>query len=176
MRGGLFKNVWADRRGVSAVEFALIAPIMIAFYFGMCEMAQAFMTQKRMGHVASTIADLAAQDDVLLPAEINDLFAAGQTIMRPYSTTPLAQRLNGVTVNSSGQARVVWSRGAGMTARSVGSTVTLPSGIAANGESVVMSEVTYQFTSPITAFLAQPVNFTRTYYLRPRRGNAVTVG
>ena len=176
MRAQGIKALWADQRGVSAVEFALLAPIMIAFYFGMCEMAQAFMVQKRMGHVASTIADLAAQDEVLMPAEINDLFAAGQTIMRPYSVTPLAQRLNGVTVNSSGQARVIWSRGAGMTARATASVVILPSGIAANGESVVMSEVTYRFTSPITAFLPEPLNFTRTYYLRPRRSDSVAVG
>lgn len=158
----------SDRRGVSALEFALLAPVMIAFYFGMSEVSQAFMTQKRMGHVAASVADLAGQDDALTTSEVNDIFAAGQTIMRPYSTTTLAQRLTSVTVNSSGSPRVDWSRGSGMTPRGTNTTVTLPTGIAANGESVIMAEVTYDYESPIDVFMPSATQFTRTYYVRPR--------
>lgn len=165
-----------DQRGVSALEFALIAPVMIAFYFGMNEMAQAFMAQKRMGHVASSIADLAAQDDVLTASEIADIFAAGQTIMRPWATAGMTQRLSSVTVDSSGIARIDWSRASGITARAANSTVTLPSGIAANGESLIFSEVTYGFTSPIGAFLPNTTSFTRVYYLRPRTVDRVELG
>lgn len=165
-----------DRRGVSALEFALLAPIMIAFYFGMSEVSQAFMTQKRMGHVASSVADLAAQDDVLTTAEINDIFAAGQTIMRPYSTASLAQRLTSVTVNNQGSPRVDWSRGQGMTAHGVNSVLTLPTGMAVNGESLIVAEVTYDYDSPIDVFLPTATEFTRTYYLRPRIVDRVTLG
>lgn len=168
------RAMWKDRRGVSALEFALIAPVMIAFYFGMSEMAQAFMAQKRMGHVTSAIADLAAQDDILTPAEINDIFAAGQTVMRPYPVAGLKLRLTSVTVNSSGSPRVDWSRGSGMTPRTVGSVMTLPTGIAANGESVIVSESTYDYQSPIAVFLPALTRFTRTYYLRPRLVSRVT--
>lgn len=164
-----------DRRGVSALEFAFIAPILIAMYFGMSEIAQAFMTQKRMGHVASSVADLAAQDDILTTAEVNDIFAAGQTIMRPFATTTLAQRLTSVTVNSSGSPRVDWSRGSGMAARGTNTVMTLPSGIAANGESVIVAEVTYRYDSPIDAFIPAPIEFSRTYYLRPRVADRVTL-
>jgi len=164
-----------DRRGVSAIEFALIAPVMIAFYFGMSEMAQAFMAQKRMGHVASTVADLAAQDDILTSAEINDIFAAGRTIMRPFPISGMALRLSSVTVDSNGRARVDWSRGSGMTPRATASTVTLPTGMAANGESVIFSEVTYDFVSPIGAFLPGVTRFARDYYLRPRTVSRVLV-
>ena len=165
-----------DRRGVSALEFALLAPIMIAFYFGMSEVSQAFMTQKRMGHVAASVADLAAQDDVLTTAEVNDIFAAGQTIMRPYSTSTLSQRLTSVTVNSSGSPRVDWSRGSGMSPRGTNTTMTLPTGIAANGESVIVAEVTYDYDSPIDVFMPSATRFTRTYYLRPRVVDRITLG
>ena len=162
------KGFVVDRRGVSALEFALIAPIMISFYFGMSEVAQAFMSQKRMGHVASSVADLAAQDDILTTSELNDIFAAGQTIMAPYSTSTLAQRLTSVTVNSSGSPRVDWSRGSGMTPRGTNTVLTLPTGMAANGESVIVAEVTYQYNSPIDAFIPAPIQVTRTDYMRPR--------
>jgi Flp pilus assembly protein TadG len=38
---------WRDRRGVSAVEFALIAPVLMIFYFGMAELTEAMMAQRR---------------------------------------------------------------------------------------------------------------------------------
>ncbi len=157
-----------DQRGVSALEFALIAPLLIAFYFGMSEMAQAFMAQKRTGHVAATVADLAAQDDVITAAELSNIFAAGQIIMQPYPVAELDQRLSSVTVDSRGVARVDWSRGVGMAPRTVASTVDLPTGLAANGQSIIYSEVSYAYQSPIGAFLPNATTFRRGYYLRPR--------
>ena len=35
---GLLTRLRGDRRGVSAVEFALIAPVIIVFYFGLAEL------------------------------------------------------------------------------------------------------------------------------------------
>ncbi|MDP2765777.1 MAG: pilus assembly protein, partial [Brevundimonas sp.] len=47
MRRGIFRRLSGDERGVSAVEFAMLAPVLIAFYFGMAEFCQGFMAQKR---------------------------------------------------------------------------------------------------------------------------------
>ena len=35
VKAGLLKRLLRDRRGVSAIEFALIAPVMITIYFNM---------------------------------------------------------------------------------------------------------------------------------------------
>ena len=37
-----------DRRGVSAIEFAFIAPVMILMYFGVAELTQGMMAERRM--------------------------------------------------------------------------------------------------------------------------------
>ena len=60
----------ADRRGVSAVEFALIAPVLIVFYFGIAELTQAMMASRRASHVASSIGDLVAQEQSVTNAEM----------------------------------------------------------------------------------------------------------
>ena len=169
-----FLTLMRDRRGVSAVEFAMLAPVMVAFYFGLSEFCQGFMAQKRTGHVASVVADLISQDDVVTTAEINDIFSVGSTIMKPFAATTLAQRVSSVTVNSSGVARVDWSRGSGMSARSANSTVTLPEGLIANGESVIMSEVTYDYDSPVDYMMPGLTRFSQTHYLRPRRVDRFT--
>ena len=38
---GVARKLNGDNRGVAAIEFALIAPIMISFYFGLSEIAMA---------------------------------------------------------------------------------------------------------------------------------------
>ena len=53
----LIRRLTGDERGVSAIEFAMLAPVLIAFYMGMTEFCQGFMAQKRMGHVSAMVAE-----------------------------------------------------------------------------------------------------------------------
>lgn len=166
-RRGLFRRLGGDERGVSAVEFALLAPVLIAFYFGMAEFCQGFMAQKRMGHVSAMVADLVAQEDTVTRANLDDIFDIGGLIMKPFATAALKQRVSSVT-RTAGVARVDWSRGDGMTARAVDSTITLPANLVANGESVIVSEATYDYDSPVDYFMPGITRFSHIYYLRPR--------
>ena len=167
MRRGVFSRLSRDERGVSAVEFALLAPVLIAFYFGMAEFCQGFMAQKRMGHVSAMVADLVAQEESVATANLDDIFDIGGLIMKPFATAALKQRVSSVT-RTSGVARVDWSRGDGMTARAVNSTITLPTDLIANGESVIVSEATYDYDSPVDYFMPGITQFSHIYYLRPR--------
>ena len=167
MRRGLFLRLGRDERGVSAVEFALLAPVLIAFYFGMAEFCQGFMAQKRMGHVSAMVADLVAQEETVSTANIDDIFDIGGLIMKPFATSGLQQRVSSVT-RTAGAAKVDWSRGDGMAARAVNSTITLPTDLIANGESVIVSEATYDYDSPVDYFMPGITRFSHIYYLRPR--------
>lgn len=165
---GFFLRFARDGRGVSAVEFALLAPVMIAIYFGLAEFCQGFMAQQRVSHATSQIADLVAQTDVVTTDQLDDTLAIGGLILKPFSATPLKTRVSSVTRNSSGVAKVDWSRGGGLTALTAGSTVTVPAGMIANGETTIMSEATYDYVSPLRYFLPNAITFRNTYYLRPR--------
>lgn len=171
-RRGLISRLTGDERGVSAVEFALIAPVMIAFYFGLAEFCQGYMAQKRMGHVAAMVADLVAQEEIVATANLDDIFQIGGLIMKPFSTATLNQRVSSVT-QTAGVAKVVWSRGRGMGSRPVGEVVVLPAGLISNGESLILSEVTYDYDSPVDYLMPPVTRFSHTYYLRPRTVDAV---
>lgn len=167
-RKSLFQRLRGDRRGVSAVEFALLAPVMIAFYFGSAEFCQGYMAEKRMGHVAAAVADLVAQSDAVTSSQVSDYFQIGALVIKPFSATPLKQRVSSLTRNTSGVVKVDWSQGSGMTARTTGATVTIPTGLIANGESVIMTEATYDYDSPVDYLMPSITRFSHTYYLRPR--------
>ena len=166
-RSGLIRRWSGDERGVSAIEFAMLAPVLILFYMGMTEFCQGFMAQKRMGHVSAMVADLVAQEETVATATLDDIFAIGGLIMKPFPTASLKQRVSSVT-RTAGIARVDWSRGAGMDPREVNSTITLPADLVANGESIIVSEATYDYDSPVDHFMPGITRFSHVYYLRPR--------
>ncbi|MGZ9098295.1 MAG: TadE/TadG family type IV pilus assembly protein [Brevundimonas sp.] len=175
MRRGLFLRLAGDDRGVSAIEFAMLAPVLIAFYFGLAEFCQGFMAQKRMGHVSAMVADLVAQEEEVSASAVDDIFQIGGLIMKPFSTATLKQRVSSVT-RTAGVATVDWSRGSGMDPRAVASTITLPADLVSDGESVIISEATYDYDSPVDYLMPAVTRFSHIYYLRPRTVDRTTCG
>jgi Flp pilus assembly protein TadG len=164
-----------DRRGVAAVEFALLAPVLLMLFFGVIELTQGTMTEERAAHTASTIGDLTSQSTTIDKAEIGDIFNVGDTIMYPYPTTPLKMRISSLVADpTTGKVTVAWSDGQGLTPLGKGASVTgLPNNVVTAGESVIMSEVQYTYTSAFGQIMPAPVVFNEKFYLRPRGSTTV---
>ncbi len=167
-----------DRRGVSAVEFALVAPILIVAYLGLAELALGMMASRRASHLAATIGDLAAQSETLTDANITDLFAIGTSMMDPFATgTNLKMRITSVKMISS-KATVQWSDAQNWPKNS-GTIASITTSQLSEGESLIMTEVEYDYSSPIGLFLQADhnflpsANFKDTFYHHPRNGAAV---
>lgn len=160
-----------DGSGVSAVEFALLAPVLILIYCGLAEFCQAYMAQRRMGHATSQVADIVAQYQAVDADLIDDTFAIGGLVLAPFPDTPLKLRVTSIMRGTDGVARVTWSRGSGMSKRS--GTMTVPAGLIENGESIIMSEGTYDYVSPLNTVLGSK-QFSHTYWLRPRLVSTIT--
>lgn len=162
------RRLAADTRGVAAVEFAFLAPILILFYFAMVEYCQGFMALKRTGHVASMVADLVAQNDTVTKTQITDIFAIGDQIIRPFSNTPLSQRVSSVTRVNAATYRVDWSVGRGIPTKLSVADAKIPSDMLAAGESVIIAEANYDYSSPFDLVAPYATRFERMAYLRPR--------
>lgn len=171
---GFAHNFSRDERGVSAVEFALIAPIMILFLFGSADLSLMLTADRKVTQTASTIADLVAQDDSISSGEMTDIFTASKAIMQPYNTSSLQMRVTSVVMDGAGKVTVAWSEGQNMSPRAKGSSVSVPSGILQPNTSVIMSEVDYPYSGGITDMLNTAINMKDTFYLRPRRSQEVT--
>jgi Flp pilus assembly protein TadG len=170
---GLLTRLRRDRRGVSAVEFALLAPLMILFYFGVAEFCQGYMAQKRLGHTASAVGDLVAQTDIITKSQLDDVMGVGALIMKPFDTTALTTRISSVTRDDKGVAKVKWSRASGVLPRATDEVVTIPTGVIDNGQSLIMAETTYNYASPIHYLMPEVTKFSSVFYLRPRLVDAV---
>ena len=82
-----------SQTGIAAVEFALIAPILLLLYLGATDLTQALAIDRKLGTFASTVSDLVAQEETLNSAKIAGLSDAGLAIMRPFSAEDTDLRL-----------------------------------------------------------------------------------
>lgn len=163
-----------DRSAVSAVEFALILPLMLALYVGGIQISEALSINRKVGHVTSTLADLVTQAKSLTNSEMANILSASSSVMAPYTATDLAVTVSEIYIDNNGKATVQWSDALHATALGVGTSVTLPAAIAQPNSYVVVAEAHYPFTPVIGYVLTGSYDLNSTYYLKPRLSEKVT--
>jgi Flp pilus assembly protein TadG len=169
----LLRRFRADRRGAAAIEFALIAPVMVAIYCGMVEFCQALMAERKAAHVASAVGDLVSRVNTVSTSDLSDIFSIGAEIMQPFPGTGLGMRVTSLTQGASGPPTVSWSRGSGsLAALTSGAPVSIPMALN-NGDSVVMAEARYQYNSVLHYLLPSVMTYNEVNYLRPRVSDQV---
>lgn len=178
----LCRRLRRDRRGVSALEFALILPILALFYAGAIELSLGMMADRKVSATASTIGDLVSRGRSITNCDVSDIFTAADLLMEPFGTGDMQLRVTSVVPPDEDEddeddsddgltAGVVdWSfANPDWAPRAEGSEVTLPEDVLVNGRSVIMAEVRYGFVSPIGKIMDGEINMQEVYYLRPRR-------
>jgi Flp pilus assembly protein TadG len=166
-----------DRRGVSAIEFAMIAPILILLYVGIAEIGNLATIYRRTSSVAATAADLTAQVKSVSTADLQDIVSASSSILTPYSTSPLKIVLSSVVADQNNNGKVTWSYANKGSGRAVNSAYAVPAGLTEAGSSVIVAEITYAFTPLVnltSVFSPGAFDIKRTFYTRPRRSLTVT--
>jgi len=161
-----------DCRGVSALEFALIAPVLILLFFGLAELSQAFTAKRRVSHAASAVGDLVAQaDKATTQADLDNIFAAGRILLEPFSTHRFGLRITSVTGDANGVPKVDWTDadGAPTPKLDASGAVKLPTGlITAPGDTVIVADAVYSY-NPLIAVVSQSgFTFRDRFYLHPR--------
>ncbi|MAK59790.1 MAG: pilus assembly protein [Ponticaulis sp.] len=163
-----------NKKGVSAVEFALILPVFALLYFGSIEVSFLMMVDRKVTHTASALGDLVARGTTMTESEVTDIFKASSALFQPYNGANAKMRVTSVK-RENGKTTVVWSRAQNMSAYGKGASVTVPTGLLSNGESVIMSEVTFDYNSTLGYFLPGTKTLDEKFYLRPRRVDVVNI-
>ena len=182
----------ADERGVAAVEFAFIAPLMVLLFFGLAQLSQAIVASRHANHAAAALGDLISQCSSINDADFTGYFAAGADMMYPMSADPsvLAQRVTSIVVDASGTPKAQWTQASDKpnltTPYQPG---TLPANIVSTtpGDSVIMAETVYKYTFPFTTggllpigtsnvslSFGQAITFDDKTYFKPRKSATVT--
>ena len=98
-----------DRRGVSAVEFALLAPLMISLYLGSVEVSDGVIADRKVTLTAAALANLTAQVATISTSDMTNILDASSAIIAPYSAGNLKMTVTCVNIDANKKATVKWS-------------------------------------------------------------------
>ncbi|HAH11625.1 MAG TPA: pilus assembly protein, partial [Alphaproteobacteria bacterium] len=159
--------------GLSAMEFALILPAMVMTFFGIGELSTWLQASSRMTTVASSIADLVAQDTAIDDTEMNNIMGCARAILEPFNPANGWVRVSSIVADASGDTTVAWSDALNTSPRAEGSAISVPAGTVTPGMSVIFTEVSYTYTSTYGMFLTSGATTTDEFYAKPRRSVSV---
>lgn len=171
-----------SRDGVSAVEFALLLPLMLVIYAGCGELTTALTLDRKISRAASTISDLVAQQANVTTASMTNIFDATSAIIEPYESSTAKVIVVVVNVTSTGQT-VAWSRARNDTAATANKApptdLAVPSTIAVAGDQIVVGRVSYAYDSPFSSVIknltgSSVYNLSHIFFLKPRQGSTIT--
>lgn len=179
-----------SRRGVSAVEFALLLPPMLLLYAGSIELSEALSVDRKVNRLASTVGDLVTQRSEVKTTDLTEFFSAAQAIMQPYSTTPvriLVMAVNIVDTKDPPLATsqtVAWAAvniadaGNVKPAKDSATPIVVPPSMVSAGSQVVVTRVKYEFESPFSSFMKKftgrdKYSISHVFIMHPRLGSKI---
>ncbi|MEJ1159579.1 TadE/TadG family type IV pilus assembly protein [Prosthecomicrobium sp. N25] len=179
----LRRRLVGDRRGVSAIEFALLLPVMVILFFGGHEVGQAITIYRKVSHTANVLGDLVAQVNSLTTTDMSNVYAAAKTIMSPYKSSNATMVV--ATVSWDGTKwKVEKANPSGTLGWVTGSPPPAgkspPDSLKSTTQWVVVSSVQYTYTTAFKAIMSDiwgtdSITMGDTAYLRPRISDKVTL-
>ena len=170
----LLRRFLGAQSGVAAVEFALVAPMMLIVFFGTVEATNLMTAKRRVTNAAATTADIAAQATQIFDNDVTEIFTAVSSVMTPFDAANAEIVLTSVQSDiATGAITVHWSEAMNATPYAQGAPFTLPAGLLQLGSSVIVGEVRYTHNSALSQYVLGDMTLTDTFYMRPRRSNLV---
>lgn len=177
-----------DNRGLAAVEFAFILPLMLVLLFGIIDTSSYYATSRKVTLTTRSLSDLVSQGTSASQIDLKNFFGLGGAVMAPYrvTSTNMTQKITQLAVDGSKNVKVAWSYAA--TVNNNSATVTngydkntvitsVPANLLVPNTYLIWSEVRYDYT-PITGYLMgkAAIPLLDQTYTRPRQSDCVYYG
>ena len=171
-------NFRADNRATATIEFAYIAPILVALFLGGFALSRGFNAMQKVDFIAHNLADLTARtidcggvasSACLTAADVDDIFNAADILLSPLPSANLKITLTEVGVFQDGNGRrveTIWSISRKGEERACNKAPVLPDGFSAATAplgAIIIVDVSYPF-SPGPGFEKYSWTFQRSNY------------
>jgi Flp pilus assembly protein TadG len=174
-----------DRRGVAAIEFAMILPIMLVLFLGTVEFSSVVAVNRKVSLIARTLSDLTSQSPgSVADNDIINFFMASNAIMTPYPSATAVGTLCELYVDPvTLKAKVEWNKSATFnssggvvlgTGLATNCPIAIPSQLVVAGTYLIFSKVTYPY-KPAASFSGAIPTFSLSdsSYTRPRQSQCI---
>lgn len=166
-----------DEKGVAAIEFAFIAPVMITMYFGLAEVAEAIAVDRSISHGTNVAGDLATQQAQLASSDIEEALAAALRVMNASDVSKVSIDIRSYSMDSAGtNVEGVVQLNDGASNLPAFDVSELDDKILSEDSGVVVTRVAYTYTPLKLRFFNTDITLQETFLLKPRRSDAVILG
>lgn len=167
-----------QQSGLAAMEFTLMAPILLTLFFGSVEITRFILINQKVEKLANTVADIVAQTSEPTTTELDTIMLAAEQVIDPFAFGSNGLVIvSSVTPDSTNSPTVNWQHygGGSLSATSqvgtTGGSAAMPAGFTLiSSENVIIAEVYYTFTPIFSGIILNNTQMYRTAYYKPRLG------
>lgn len=176
------------RDGVAAVEFALLAPLLVTMMLGSIEITHSLWASGKLNQATDSVNDLISRTANLDTGSFNNLLAAAPLILKPYPqndlkmivTSAIGCLQDATDPDSDMTYYVLWSKG-----WKNGATIASPHAVdslfskqpdslkLADGETLIVTEGTYTYEPRIARKIGSEIPMDSIAYNQPRETDRV---
>jgi Flp pilus assembly protein TadG len=178
---GLLIRLGRDKRGIGAIEFAILAPVLLLLYLGALETTVALSVAKRASRASGSIADIVTQQSSVTKSFLATMPSVANAIFAPFGTTGLTLKITGIAIDSTSKATVAWSWAQDGSTPYVANSVAsgVPADMSTASSFLVRTELSipYQLLSFGPDFLPSGTNtitISKEYFYRQRTGSSIS--
>ena len=176
----------ASERGVAAVEFALVSPILFMLLLGGVEVGRYILVHQKVEKMAYSVSDVISQLENVTAGDVDTVFGAATQFMNPYDDFESNGRLILSSVHKDSadpDQEVRWQceGGGTMSATSrvgdpASGAATLPGNLALeDDDNVIVSEAFFTYQPVLNWYQIQNITIYKATMFRPRLGALTSV-
>jgi Flp pilus assembly protein TadG len=171
----IYRRFIASTRGVAAIEFAMIMPVLMVIFLGSYDGGRAIAVYMKVRSATYTLDAITNQYTTIQSSDMQAIVGATSVVLAPYSSTPVVVVISQIKINTGGKATVSWSYALNGTPLAQGSTATIPAGLVASGNTcgtypcyLIFGQVSYTYTPLFGFFGSGGITLADSLYVTPR--------
>lgn len=163
------RKLWAyidDCRAISAVETAILFPILISLMMGIYDLGQGVIVNQKTVTASQVIADLVGRNEVVDMALLTDIRNAGELALMPYSNQEFGTDMISVEFDIDQNPVILWRVTENMTEDD--SALDTTDGLGQQGNGVVIISVINRYEPFFSNFIVPEINMAERAYVTGR--------
>jgi Flp pilus assembly protein TadG len=169
----LYRRFVVSTRGVAAIEFAMILPILMVLFLGSFDGGRAIAIYMKVRSASYSLGAITNQYTSIQSSDMTSIMGAITQMMAPYPSAPAIITITQIKISAAKVGTVSWSVSQGGTAHAIGAVMSIPAALAIANTYLIFAETSYNYTPMYGYFTSAAVTLSDNLYTTPRSSTCI---